>query len=225
MKTFFISSTGTEIGKTYLMEVLCHQAIVKNIKLKALKPVVSGFDPKDYQNSDPGRILSALAREPSIENINAICPWQFRAPIAPDMAAKREGVNLDLSDITNFCQKSLQGNFDLGLIEGAGGFMAPITQKALNLDWIKALNMPVILVAGTYLGTISHTLSAIRVMAHENIKLHGIVLSASKKSPVSPVETADAISRFAPDLVIKTLPRQPLESAISAQSLVDWLMD
>jgi len=225
MKTYFITSTGTEIGKTYVMEVLCHQARANDIALKALKPVVSGYDPDEAENSDPGRIVTALGSDPSIENINAICPWRFRAPIAPDMAAKREGVNLDLSEITKFCQKSLEGSFDLGLIEGAGGVMAPITQMALNLDWMKVLDIPVILVAGTYLGTISHTLSAIRVMAHENIKLHGIVLSASKKSPVSPVETADAISRFAPDLVIKTLPRQPLESAISAQSLVDWLMD
>lgn len=156
---FFITATGTDIGKTYVTCSLIRNLRMQGFRVKALKPVISGYDEKE---SDLSKLLDALGGG----NIEDISLYRLKAPLSPDIAAKREGVQLDFQKILDFCESAK--DYDYLFIEGAGGLMTPLTTQHSYLDLIKALNTENILIAGAYLGTISHTLTAANLLP--NIK-------------------------------------------------------
>jgi dethiobiotin synthetase len=85
--------------------------------------------------------------------------------------------------------------------------MSPVDVDRVVLDWIGELALPVILVAGSYLGTISHTLTALDVLARRNLGVASLVVSETPGSPVRLDETRDAIARFAPHHDVEAVPR------------------
>jgi dethiobiotin synthetase len=85
----------------------------------------------------------------------------------------------------------------------------PLDQTHTVLDWISALRIPVLVVAGSYLGTISHTLSALHVLAQRNLDIAGVVVSESTVPGASLDQTVAAIARFAVAIDVVGLPRDP----------------
>jgi dethiobiotin synthetase len=206
MSGLFITATGTGIGKTLLCAILCHQLRRQGRAICALKPVVSGFSPDD-PSSDPALILRSLETEPTPAAIAAIAPWRFRAPVSPHLAARLEGQPLALDDIVAFCGQHERPDCDLLVIEGAGGVMSPIDDSHTFLDLMAALDFPVILVTGTYLGAISHALTAICALKSRNIRIRAVVVSESEAS-AGLVETEEILARLlGPDISLYTLPR------------------
>ncbi|MDA0655628.1 MAG: dethiobiotin synthase [Proteobacteria bacterium] len=217
MKPLFITATGTGIGKTIVTTALAWQARQAGRAVRVLKPVISGFTSDTYADSDTALILRSLEADETPDAIEAVSPWRFKAPLAPDMAAAREGKALDFNHLVKFCTQappaSTQKPEDLLLIEGVGGLMVPLTETDTVLDWIKALNYPAVLVAGSYLGTISHTLTAMETARAHAIDIAAIVVSESVESPVPLDETRNAIARFLPETPVLTLPRLPAGQA------------
>jgi dethiobiotin synthetase len=113
------------------------------------------------------------------------------------MAAEDEGKNIDFKTLTTFCQE--KRNTDYLLIEGAGGIMSPIGKTHTVLDWIEALDYEIILITGSYLGSISHTLTAYEAIAARKLKLHSLIVNESETSPVSPERIVLTIKRFLPN--------------------------
>ena len=207
MSAYFITATGTDIGKTFMARGLIRALLARGRKVAALKPVVSGFEPAEAAGSDSGLLLSALGRPVTLDAIAEISPWRFAAPLAADMAAAREGRTLDTRELIRFCHGAIAANPDVLLVEGAGGVMSPVSADYIVLEWMAALGLPVILVAGSYLGTISHTLTALDVLARRNLAVATLVISQTPSSPVRLDETRDTIARFAPQLDVVALPR------------------
>jgi len=207
MKKFFITATGTEVGKTVVTTTLAWQAREKGKRVRVLKPVISGYDKETCNQSDTAQILQCLEIEQTQAAIDSISPWRFKAPLSPDMAAAREGTTLEFESIINFCQETETESNDLLLIEGVGGLMVPLTASKTVLDWIKALNYPVIMVAGSYLGTISHTLTTVETAQKFGLNVASIVISESEHSPVPIDETANSIRRFLTNIPVLELPR------------------
>jgi dethiobiotin synthetase len=205
MKRFFVTAAGTGLGKTYLSALILRQARAAGLSVKALKPIASGFALDDPEG-DPQRLLFAMSEEVNPANIASICPWRFAAPISPDMAAKREGVCLELSEVAEFCRSRREG--DLLLVEGAGGVMTPLGEDFTNRDLAKALGWPVILVVGSYLGAISHGLAALEALRAAKLPIAALVISESIDQPVSLAETSDVFARFAKEITIIVLPYQ-----------------
>ena len=210
MSTLFVTGTGTGIGKTVVTAALCHELRAAGRAVRALKPVLSGYDPAERHESDPGILLASLGEAVTDDAVAAIAPWRFRAPLSPDMAAAREGRRLDLREIVAFC-RAAPG--DPLLIEGIGGAMVPLDDAHTVLDWMAELAAPALVVAGSYLGTISHTLTTLAVLRGRGVPLAGLVISESEESPVPPAETAATIARHAGPLPIALLPRLPAGSA------------
>ncbi len=98
-------------------------------------------------------------------------------------------------------------------IEGIGGVMVPLGEGRTVLDWIEALRLPVILVAGSYLGTLSHTLSALDVLKRRGLRIAAVAVCETPKSPVPLADTAATIAPFALPAGVVAIPR--LESAIA----------
>ena len=91
-RVLFVAGSHTEIGKTHVACALIQAALDEGWRVDALKPVVSGFDPDDWADSDPGRLLAALGRGLSGEALEMLSPWRYRAPLAPPTAASRSAV-------------------------------------------------------------------------------------------------------------------------------------
>jgi dethiobiotin synthetase len=207
VSAYFITATGTDIGKTFVARGIIRALRAAGRGVAALKPVMSGFDPAEAAGSDSGLLLAALGRPVTPQTIAEISPWRFAAPLAPDMAAAREGRILDLRELVAFCQAAIAAEPGVLLIEGAGGLMSPVAAEHIMMDWIAALRLPVILVAGTYLGTISHTLTALDVLDRRGLKVAAVVVSETAGSPVRLDETCATISRFASQYAVTALPR------------------
>jgi dethiobiotin synthetase len=177
---FFITGTGTDIGKTFVTCSLIKQLKESDKNISAIKPVISGWEDGSNIN-DTVQILSALKLPHTQENIQKISPWRFKAPLAPSMAARIEGGVIDYNALVEFC-KNAASRTDYFLCEGAGGVIVPLNENKTTLDLMCDIGLPAILVAGTYLGAISHTLTAIKTLESSGIKIHCIIVNESENS-------------------------------------------
>ncbi|MEQ9518279.1 MAG: dethiobiotin synthase [Parvibaculum sp.] len=209
MSLIFVTSSGTDIGKTFVSALLLRQLKEKGKTVKPLKPLLSGTEGVPLAQTDTGRLLQAVGETVTVQSFKAATPWAFKEPLSPDMAARREGVTLDLGKLTDFCLKE-QG-FDHVLVEGAGGVLVPVNESATMADWMLALkakaDLKVLLVVGSYLGTISHTLSAMESLAARGLGPAAIIISTSVSNPVPVEETRSVLARFTGDVPIVAIPR------------------
>jgi dethiobiotin synthetase len=192
----FITGTGTDVGKTFVATSLIHCFRELRQPINALKPLVSGFDPVAPSGSDPAVLLEALGREIKPEELQAISPWRFRAPLSPDMAARAEDRAIDFEEVVDFCRAAIAANSGTLLIEGIGGIMVPLDKRHTVLDLMVALRLPVILVAGSYLGTLSHVLCAQDVILRHALDLRAIVVSETEDAPVPIGATLATLANF-----------------------------
>jgi dethiobiotin synthetase len=202
----FITGTGTDVGKTFVAASLIRHLRQMGRTVDAVKPVVSGFDPATPASSDPGILLQALGLSVTEPEIDRIAPWRYRASVSPDLAAKREGQTIDVDGVITFCRTAIDQRRDILLIEGVGGIMVPLDDERTVLDLMMALQLPLILVTGSYLGTISHTLTALDALFRRNLKVLAIIVSETPNSQVPLDDTVAAIARFAAPVI--GLPRQ-----------------
>jgi dethiobiotin synthetase len=214
MTAVFVSATGTDVGKTFVTAGLIRHFRKDGRAVDAIKPVVSGFDPAALAQSDPGALLAALGRPLTIEEAQRISPWRFAAPLSPDMAARREGRTVDFAAVTDFCRSAMAGRRGHLFIEGIGGIMVPLDERHTVLDLITQLRLPLLLVAGTYVGTISHTLTALHVLARRNLDVAAVIVSESAASAASLKDTVATIARFSDSIEVVGIPR--LADAASA---------
>ena len=191
--TLFVTATGTDVGKTFVACALLRELTRRRIAIEPFKPVLSGFD--DLEASDAGQMLRAVGR--SLMDFQKVSPLRFKAALAPPSAARAEGVRLELAQLTSLCRERMTGPL---LIEGAGGVMSPIAEDGTNLDLIVALGAPALLVTGSYLGAVSHTLTAIEAMRVRGVEIPAIVVSESAGDPPPLTEIEQALARFAPDI-------------------------
>jgi dethiobiotin synthetase len=219
MRSLFVAGTGTDIGKTHVACALIRAVRARGLSVDAFKPVVSGFDPADPDASDPGRLAQALGEPDALPRIS---PRRYRAPLAPNLAARLEGETLSLDDLIADCRERLaRPDRDLLLIEGAGGVMSPLTDDATNLDLMVALELPILLVAGSYLGTVSHVLTALEVIRARSLSVAAIVMSESLDAP-DLAQTADMLRTFETRAPLVLAPRAETWDASALADLLPW---
>lgn len=197
MRSIFIAGSHTDVGKTYVTAALIRAARRAGMTVRALKPVVSGFDETDWSESDPGRLLAALGEAPTAEALAAMSPWRFTAPQSPPLAAKLEGKSIDLAEVAAWCRARLaEPGADLTVIEGVGGLMSPLTERETGLDLMTALAIPAVLVTGSYLGAISHGLTALAAARGAGVDIRALVASESPTHDAPFAPTLEALEAF-----------------------------
>jgi dethiobiotin synthetase len=214
MTGYFVTATGTDIGKTFVTAGLIRHLRAHKKSVSALKPLVSGFDLATAALSDPGILLDALGEPVVPETLDRISPWRFAAPLSPDMAAAREGKTIDFVRLVGMCREAMTASDGTLFIEGVGGAMVPLDDRHTVLDWMTELGLPLIVVTGSYLGTISHTLTALDVLKRRGLRVSALVLNESA-GDIPLDETAAAIARFAPSIAMAKVRRakRPTDTA------------
>lgn len=208
MHSYFITSSGTEIGKTWVMRCLIAGFRAEGRSVRALKPIISGWDDAAPQETDTALILEALDMPLSQSAFDDISPWRFSAALSPDMAARRENRNVDFDALVAHCRSEQERAEDVLLVEGVGGAMVPLDESRTVLDWMGALGLPTILVVGSYLGTISHTLTAFAALRDRGLAVPVLVVNDTGDSPVPLEETKETLARFITGTPIVTLARR-----------------
>ncbi len=207
MTAVFVTATGTGVGKTFVATGLIRHFRSAGRTVDVIKPVVSGFD--GGEDSDPARLLAALGRSVSDEEIARMSPWRFSAPLSPDMAARREQRAISFTEVVEFCRGATAQRRDVLLIEGIGGIMVPLDDRHTVLDLMSLLRIPIVLLAGSYVGTLSHILTSLEVLARRNLDVAAVVVSESEDSAASLADTVATVERFADSIDVIGLPRLP----------------
>ena len=191
---FIVSSTGTNTGKTYVAKNLVKIFRKKNISINVYKPIISGVNSKNILKSDSALLLKELNSKFSMQAFNKISPWSFSKPLAPTLAAQKEGKKIIYSEISEWLNKEIKKtSSDFILIEGAGGLMVPIDKKKTFINLVEEFRMAIILVVGNYLGTISHTLSLVKNIEALNLDIINIVLNEGKKKDININDTENLL--------------------------------
>jgi dethiobiotin synthetase len=212
MTALFVTATGTDIGKTFVTRGLIRHLRGAGKTVAAIKPVVSGFDPASWQASDPALLLAALGRPVTLEEVETVSPWRFKAPLSPHMAAVREGRTIAFLEVVEFCRRAMAARRGVLLIEGIGGVMVPFDNRHTVLDLMSMLRIPILLVAGSYVGTISHTFTALEVLARRNLDIAAVIVSESEGSAASLADTVATVQQFADTIDVIGIPRLPLDA-------------
>ena len=219
MTTVFIAGAGTEIGKTYVTSAIVRRLRADGRDVRALKPVASGVPPvadPGFAESDTAQLLAAQGIAVSEASVAACSPWRYAAPLAPDQAAALEGRTPELEEIVAWCLERMEAEAGTLLIEGVGGLMSPVTPEATGLGWLWSLACPAILVSGSYLGAISHALTAYETCRAADVPLLAIVVNESPGAPTAPETVAEAITRHVEVPVIVIARDAPCPDALAA---------
>jgi dethiobiotin synthetase len=205
VSTLFVTGSGTGVGKTLVTQLIVTALRRRRRNVHALKPIVSGFDACAPEVSDTAQLLDALGMTLDAPNLDAVSPWRFAEPLSPDMAARREGRTIPFDELVAFCARHTGDTTTV--IEGVGGVMVPLDESHTVIDWIAAVACPTVLVTGSYLGAISHTLTAIETLSTRHVEIRAIIVSESAEQPVPLAETAETIARYAGGTAVTMLPR------------------
>lgn len=200
MQKIFITSSGTGVGKTLFTCALIEVIRGENKNIHALKPIISGFKENKKPN-DISLITDSLGLEYNKNNIAKINHLAFSKPLSPDMAARIEKrPEINYNNLTRFCKKFDKQNLDYLLIEGAGGVMVPITKNKTMLNLAQEVTDKNILVVGSYLGSLSHTLTAFEVLKNNHAKPSLIVvtqnLNKSEDLYIPILQTIKSLEKF-----------------------------
>ncbi len=182
-KKFFITGTDTAVGKTFVICCLLQAAIKKGLSTAAVKPVAAGgmLTSEGLQNEDALLLKKNCTLPLSYKEINPLCLEQA---IAPHIAALQDGVSVQANELAKHCNKVINKNADLTLIEGAGGWLVPLNQKEFIGDIVKALDISVILVVGMKLGCLNHALLTVKAIQEDGVVIEGWI--ANQLDPQMP---------------------------------------
>jgi dethiobiotin synthetase len=202
---FFITGTDTAVGKTITTAAIARFLHNRGISTGVMKPVTSGSVLRGGKPvSEDAELLkwasSCTARDADI------APYLLKAPLAPSVAASLEGVEILFENIAQ-AYKRLETAYDFMLVEGAGGLLAPLTEKLSIADLVLSLQLPLIIVTRPNLGTVNHTLLTSFCAKKMGIEVSGIIMNQYPDS-AGPVEkyAAGMISKLSGDPVLGILP-------------------
>ncbi len=170
MNDFFITGTDTDCGKTYVTCALLRDLRRRGYEAAGLKPVACG------DRADPRAMREAMGN-PALD-LNIINPVYLRAATAPFIAAQLEGKELSAAGLAQ-TYKEMRGQYAPILVEGAGGWEAPVAPGETMADLAVALGLPVILVVGNKLGAVNHALLTLQGIRARGLECRAIVLNHS----------------------------------------------
>lgn len=177
MKTLLVTGTDTGVGKTWFASALVRALRAAGRQVGAYKPACSGAEQTGSGGTtwaDVEALYRAMGR-PEIP-LDAVCPQRFLAPLAPPLAARLEGKEVDRGLLTAALEW-WRGKADIVVIEGAGGLHCPMTEDATLADLATEWSAPTIVVAANRLGTINHTLLTLEALRARRIPVLGFVLN------------------------------------------------
>ncbi|MBS7664261.1 dethiobiotin synthase [Pseudomonas lalucatii] len=219
-QAYFITGTDTEIGKTTIAAGLLHAARRAGLSTAAAKPVASGCvqTREGLRNEDALALLGECSLALRYEEVN---PLAFEPAIAPHLAAREVGVQLDVATLLGPVQAILDRGADLTLVEGAGGWRVPLAGGASLSDLVMALRLPVILVVGVRLGCINQAVLTAEAIARDGLPLAGWVANVVDPQTSRLEDNLATLAERLPAPCLGRVPRLPRPSPAAVAEYLD----
>jgi dethiobiotin synthase len=166
MRGLFVTGTDTNVGKTVVCAALMHR-YRQQYALRYWKPVQTGIEEAD--DTTTVRQLGACI---DVEILDQ--GVRLKRPLSPHAAAELEGETIELARVCRIPGGMLQNVH--WIVEGAGGVLVPLNDKALMINLMKVLELPVVIVARAELGTINHTLLTIEALKQREVPIVGLII-------------------------------------------------
>ncbi|MEW6314257.1 MAG: dethiobiotin synthase [Pseudomonadota bacterium] len=206
---YFVAGTDTGVGKTLVSCALLRGFVARGLRAVGMKPVAAGCD-------DVDRLRAA-------GNVEAGCAWvnpyALSAPIAPHLAARQAGVQIDLCRIDD-AFRQLGAIADVVVVEGVGGALVPLNDREDSSDLMRKLALPVVLVVGMRLGCLNHALLTAEALERRGLAMAGWV--ANRIDPDMPA-WAENIAALEQRLVPPLLGVVPFAAAPVAEEVKVFL--
>ncbi|WP_147653078.1 dethiobiotin synthase [Vulcaniibacterium gelatinicum] len=171
----YVTGTDTGVGKTVASAALLHALRAQGRRAIGMKPVASGCEPTahGWRNADALALQAASDPRPDYADCN---PYALRLPLAPELAARADGVEVELAPILA-AHARLAAQAEVVVVEGVGGWAAPLSGTLDQADLVRALQLPVVLVIGLRLGCLNHAYLSARAIAADGCRLVGWIAS------------------------------------------------
>lgn len=197
MSGFFITGTDTEIGKTFVSSLLIKMFVDEGFKVVGMKPIASGAKKIDgvLKNDDALSLIQASNVDVDYKTIN---PYVFEPAVSPHIAAQEASVEITCNVIkSNFEQ--LEKKSDVVVVEGVGGWHAPLSSHTTVADLAEELHLPIILVVGLRLGCLNHALLTAQAIRQSGLPIAGWVANHVTKDFSSAEENISTLKHFLND--------------------------
>jgi len=168
----FVTGTDTGVGKTLAACALIHALAAAGARPVPMKPIAAGAVERGghWANGDTLDLLAAAGLDAS--HAESVTPILLREPMAPHIAAAREGRAIGLAAVTDAFHR-LAARGDFVVCEGVGGFRVPLDDRTDSVDLARALGLPVVLVVGLRLGCLNHALLTAQAIAASGLPFAG----------------------------------------------------
>lgn len=185
-----IVGTDTGVGKTFVTASLARVLAARGHRVVAIKPIESGCDEQARDREDGALLARATGQSTPREAL-----IRLRAPLAPALAAEREGVVVEVGRLIE-AVRDLASGVDVALVEGAGGVLSPLSWTHDVTDLARGLAAQVLLVGSDHLGVLHQVRAAMRVLIAASLAPSGLVLSAPSAPDPSTSTNAAALRRL-----------------------------
>ena len=198
MSGFFITGTDTEIGKTFVSSLLIKILIEEGLTVAGMKPIASGAKITNgiLKNDDALSLIEASNINADYKDVN---PYVFEPAVSPHIAAEEAGVEIDLNKIKKSFE-SLVNKSDVVIVEGVGGWHAPLSYNCTVADLADTLQLPVILVVGLRLGCLNHALLTAQAIRQSGLTIAGWVANHVVKDFSSAEKNITTLKHFLNDI-------------------------
>jgi dethiobiotin synthetase len=213
VRGFFVTGTGTEVGKTVVAAVIARSLVAAGARVAVFKPASSGLE----DGSEPDHLLLRRAAC-SAQADDEIAPYRYGPPVSPHLGAELAGAPIDPARLQAAARRA-SGHADVLVVEGVGGLLVPLTLGYLVRDFARDLGLPLVIAAEPGLGTINHTLLTIEAARAVGLDPSLVVLTPWPDDP-SVVERSnrDAIERLG-SVPVEPLPELDLDAPESWPAL------
>ncbi|MFM5335964.1 dethiobiotin synthase [Aeromonas enteropelogenes] len=218
MKSFFITGTDTDVGKTLVARTLLREFSAQGIRCAGYKPVSAGCarTPDGLRNLDAVLLQEAASLALPYDLVN---PFAYEPPIAPHIAASEVCQPIGMQGISEGLRKIEQAGAELTVVEGAGGWYLPLDRQHLMSDWVKQENMAVIMVVGAKLGCLNHALLTFAAIRNDNLPVAGWVINRLHGAMSHYQENLDTLRGLIPAPFLGEIPfvNNPLEANLQGR--------
>jgi len=217
--SLFVTGTDTGIGKSVASAALLHAWRARGLRAVGMKPVASGCEPtaQGWRNEDALALQAASDPVPAYADVN---PYALEHPLAPELAAADAGVRIALAPILDAYAR-LRAQADLVVVEGVGGWMAPITAELDQQALARALDLPVVLVVGLRLGCINHARLTARAILADGLHLAGWIANEIDPAMARVDDNVAILQRVLPAPCLGRLPHAAAVDAAAMAAALD----
>ena len=207
-KSYFITGTSTDVGKTYIATGMLAAASRLGLSTSGFKPVAAGCEMTvdGLRNSDAIKLLAQTSLPVNYEQLN---PVALKPEIAPHIAAAEIGRRLSVDRLAGFYRGLMMQRPDFCVVEGAGGWRVPLNERETFADLARVLKLPVVLVVGMNLGCINHALLTSEAIQKDGLMLTGWIANQIVPEMDRYKENISTLQRWLPAPMIGELAYQP----------------